>query len=610
MERYRLLREQSLDLVAEISADGICTYLSPNHFEVLGYRPEELIGRRGLDYVHPDDVAKVQEAFDVTAQPGQTGRTRFRARTKSGAWRWLDSTARSYRTTEGELRIVEVARDVTPQVEAEGALRESEQRLSTLISSAPVTLCAVDRDGICRFVGGSGRGRQYDRLRAAVGQPIFEALGASGGAERVRRALVGERVEARADIDGRVFQIQWAPVSDGEGGANGAIGVAIDITEQSELEAQVQQAQRMEAVGKLAAGVSHDLNNMHTVVLANLDVARLKAGAEAQDALRQAVAAVRNASDLSRQLLDIGRATRGPREPLRLEPVVNDVVALLRLSLGGDVEIEVDVRQNLTVVGNASRLRQVLINLAFNAADAMPHGGRLTIRGRSVFGLPDAIMLPPRDDGYALLEVIDTGVGMDSETQERMFDPFFTSKGESGSGLGAAVVYGIVREHAGLVTVQSAPGKGTSVQVYLPAAVTGASTQTLPPIGRTAGLGRPRALVVDDIEAVRRVTEAILLHGGYQVTKASSGEEALRVLRETAMDLVVLDCSMPGLSGRDVYRQLQAEGLRPKVLFMSGYTEDTLDGLGAGPTWAFLPKPFGARELIEAADCLVGRAAA
>ncbi len=383
--------------------------------------------------------------------------------------------------------------------------------------------------------------------------------------------------------------------------------VAADVAEQRALEAQLQHAQRMEAVGTLAAGVAHDFNNILTVVRISLDEAAAAADPATLARIDRVQAAASSASDLARQLLRIGRVGSGPHEATRLAPIVSEVLTLFARTVHPNIRFESRVSDDLLVDGTAAQLQQVILNLALNACDAMPQGGVLKIRASMSADTPPG--LPTRRRGYVLLTVEDNGTGMDAETCRRVFDPFFTTKGERGSGLGGTMVYGIIREHAGSVTIDSALGRGTIVSVSLPAGApppASARQSESPPV--SIAPAQPRSImVVDDMATLRRDSAALLERAGYQVTAVASGREAVRRLESQGglADLVILDCSMPGLSGRETFDAISDLPRSPKVLFISGYTFEILDGLTSSTDWAFLQKPFDTDALLVAVRALL-----
>ena len=313
---------------------------------------------------------------------------------------------------------------------------------------------------ICRRLGIEDPARYVGRHYTAIPDRVPDF------GSRIERSLAGETFSAVVPVHGRTLSLHHSPIQDEQAVVTDAVVVAFDITEERALEAQVQQAQRMEAVGNLAAGVSHDFNNLLTVVLANLDVARFQEGDDADHALRQAAEAARSAAELSRQLRDIGRANMNVREPVAVAPIVREVLALLDRSLPRNIRTAVDVDAELWVTANPAQLRQVLMNLALNAAEAMPDGGTLRVTASApaaalapaaaapgaaassaaeVSAPPAELALPQREGGYVVIAVADDGSGMDGETLAWMWDPFFSTKGKDGTGLGTAVAWGIVR---------------------------------------------------------------------------------------------------------------------------------------------------------------------
>ncbi len=612
-ERYQALAENTSDLLSELDAEGRYTFVSPSYRRILGFDPDELCGTFASSIVHPDDRARL--ALDITAGPLQhpvqwRGR---RVQHASGEWRMFDGRAQTYLTADGDLRTVVVSRDVTAERVAQQALLQSESHLRTLIRQLPIVLLAVDAAGnVTNWDGAVSRSHGQTQLGDYVGRSYHEMPTPNGNlVERIERALNGESFTQDIALGSETFEVHHAPMYDETGELTGAILAGVNVTEQRALHEQVALTHRMDAVGQLAAGMAHDFNNMLTVVRANLELAMTATEADAHGIIEQAFLATDSASDLAQKLLAIGRSDQGPREQVALAPLVADVLTLVRPALHASTDVQTDVGADIAVLGNAGQISQALLNLVLNAADAMPDGGRLSINARRAVALPDDAVVPTRHDAYVLLEVVDTGIGMDAETQDRLFDPFFSKKETHGTGLGASIVHGIARQHSGAVTVQSALGGGTTIRLYLPEVeavdVTQAPSEAdAPPARRTA----LRALVVDDLQPLRTVARLVLEDAGYEVDEAKDGEAALTAISDASYDLVVLDCRMPGISGRDVYDRMETWEQRPSVLFVSGYTDNTLDGLAKDPTWDFLSKPFDAAALLTAADALVMQTAA
>ncbi len=397
-------------------------------------------------------------------------------------------------------------------------------------------------------------------------------------------------------------------VLDGAGVPVRILGVGLDITERKawetkrdNLEQQLRQAQRLEAVGRLAGGVAHDFNNLLLAVrgYAELAVMSLERGGDAHDEIGEIVTAADRAADLTGQLLAFSRQQVLQPELLDLNEVVAETKKLLGRLIGEDVELDVLAHANdVFVDADRSQLEQVIVNLAVNARDAMPDGGHLTIEvGTIDVGFEHDLDLPPGP--FALLAVTDSGCGMTSEIAAQIFEPFFTTKPDGG-GLGLATVHGLVKQSGGSVSVYSEIAHGSTFKVYLPlAAQAPRAKRPLPgPVPATA-TGETILLVEDD-EQVRGILHRMLEARGYRVLAASAGEEALELAdsADETIDLLLSDLVMPGLSGREVAEQLEAMQPDVLVLHMSGYTDDAVVRRGVLDRKAsFIQKPFSSDEL-------------
>jgi len=407
----------------------------------------------------------------------------------------------------------------------------------------------------------------------------------------------------RADGEFRWFLSRAVCVRDVDGTMLRWVGTCTDIDDQRQAEAamrhseeQLRQAQKMEAVGRLAGGVAHDFNNLLTAINGN---AGLLLGNMAQDSpLRPQAEDILHAGEraaaLTRQLLAFSRKAVVAPQPVNLSLVLAELQRLLVRLIGEDIEFLAKETPDLwTIRADPGQLEQVILNLVLNARDAMPTGGHLTVATRTV--------TTPEGDSVELL-VRDTGKGMDTATRAHLFEPFFTSKAAGrGTGLGLSTVYGIVQQSHGSIAVDSAPGHGTDVRVRFPRIA--AEPATLPRAADSeSGLakGHERILLVEDDESVRRYAQVVLASLGYEVRAAPSGNAALELAEQwqAPIDLLVTDVVMAGLTGREVAERLLR--LRPgmKVLYMSGYTEDAILRRGvAGQATAFLAKPFSAQTL-------------
>ena len=375
-----------------------------------------------------------------------------------------------------------------------------------------------------------------------------------------------------------------------------------DITESQQLEAQLRQAQKMEAIGLLTGGMAHDFNNLLTVVLANADLVMESLPPEMEelrDEVSQMIQAATRGTDMVRKLLAFSRRESLERRPVSLEVVLAETQALLARLLPSNITVVTEATPDLPGIhADPGAVQHMLINLATNARDAMPTGGTLIMRGafNPAVEMPDGVTSP-----MVTITVQDSGRGMDDEVLAHLFEPFFTTKGPGeGTGLGMAMIYGLVQQHAGMIDVQSTLGRGTTVMIALPLA----ELRAWSPTPRATALVREGAtetiLLVEDEEMVRRAGRRILEKHGYRVLLAGDGAEALTLLRQHGSEiaLVVSDVVMPRMGGRELYASLRDEGFTMPFLFTSGYTDRmSSDTVALDPSVPILPKPWTWAEL-------------
>jgi signal transduction histidine kinase/ActR/RegA family two-component response regulator len=416
---------------------------------------------------------------------------------------------------------------------------------------------------------------------------------------------VYNRIMTACRKDGSTFWVslnaQYVRAEDGR--VTGTEGVVRDISDRRRLEAQLHQAQKMEAVGRLAGGIAHDFNNLLTVIqgYAEMLAESLKGDVEKDESVGEIMKAAQRAAALTRQLLAFSRQQVLEMQVLDLGAVVAETEKMLHRLIGEDVVVTVVRHPDLDrVKADPGQVTQVLLNLAVNARDAMPEGGRLTIEVSNLLleapleGAPEPI--PPGK--YVSISVADTGCGMDAETLGHIFEPFFTTKERGkGTGLGLATVYGIVRQSGGYVAVRSAPGAGTTLRTYWPQcdepvkAVPGTSIHSL--------RGTETVLVVEDDPSVRSIAQVVLRKHGYTVLVAGNGHEALELLSRAPRPVQVLlaDVVMPEMNGRDLASRISATHPSVKTVLMSGYAAEVLTRLEEAGVDGFLPKPFSERTL-------------
>ena len=605
-QRYRMFVDHASDALFLHDHLGRVLDVNRQACDSLGYTRDELIGQ--MPYMFDPVITEgVMEQLLTHLDEGTTETIESLHKRKDGTLIPVEIRIRPF--TLGHERVaLSLARDMTERKTAELALRRSEATLQRAQRIAHIgswtievstnrfqpsdemrRMCGLEGDGpwqtsdLFRLLHPDDRERGLQVWRAAIG---------GEAAEFEHRLIVGN-------------EVRWAySASTTERDDNGrpvvVAGITQDITARRRLEEQFQQAQKMEAVGKLAGGVAHDFNNMLTVINGYTDL--LLSELELYDPRREKLTQVREAGEraagLTRQLLAFSRKQILAPRLVNLNDIVRRAEVMLRRLIGEDVTVATDLAPDLAQLkADPSQLEQVLLNLAVNARDAMPHGGHLTVATRTITvdrrtpGNGETL-----DGRYVELSVADTGVGMPPDVCDRVFEPFFTTKPTgTGTGLGLSTVYGIVKQSGGHISVESAVERGSTFRILLPAAPDDATVvvQAVPADG--SHRGSETVLVVEDEEAVRRVARISLEMHGYRVIEAAGGDEARRWAANYAgpIHLVLTDVVMAEMSGRDVADLLRA--LRPniKILFMSGYTDDAVVRHGVlEATDDFLQKPF------------------
>ena len=487
----------------------------------------------------------------------------------------------------------------------ETALRESEARLRLLIEQLPAVLWTVDKD--LRFTSSVGAGlvRLGLKPQEVVGKSLEEYFQTD---ERNfmpiaahRRALGGESMTFHMEWAGGSYTCHAEPLRNADGEILGVIGMALDITDRKQLEAQLRQAQKMEAVGRLAGGIAHDFNNLLMVIqgYTELLMDRLGSVHPLRRNAEQIQDASQRAASLTRQLLAFSRKQMLAPQVLNIGSVVSDMEKILRRLIGEDIELVIVNRDGAwPTKADRSQVEQVLLNLAVNSRDAMPSGGKLTIETLNVeIDGSYARKYPVVEPGdYVMLAVSDTGCGMDAETQAHIFEPFFTTKEKGkGTGLGLATVYGIVKQSGGYIWVYSELGKGTTFKVYLPRVRETEGPALSKPEHRAPHQGTETILLVEDERGVRELAREYLEQAGYTVLEAENAQQAIQIAEghKGSIDLLFTDVVMAGMSGRHLAAEMQKMRPAIKVLYMSGYTDEAIVHHGIlGRDVSLLQKPF------------------
>ncbi len=495
--------------------------------------------------------------------------------------------------------------------EVEADLRVSKERLSAVASGLPVVLWVIDANGVVTLAEGSGLALLGVQPRSLLGRSVFEVYRANEDiVKNVRRVLDGDSFSACVMLGEMTVETWYSPRRDERGTVTGAIGVSLDVTTRRRLEEQNLQSQKMEAVGHLAAGIAHDFNNLLTAITGYTDLVMMTLDVDdsRREELQEVSKASVRAAALTRQLLAFSRRQILQPTVLDLNVTVSDIQKLLHRTIPENIDLQLHLQPVDPVRADRGQLEQVVLNLAINAGDAMPHGGRLRMETSTVdVDEVTARRHSPMSAGrWVRLRVTDTGTGMTQQTQARIFEPFFSTKERGkGTGLGLATVYGIVKQSGGFIWVDSAIGSGTTFDIYLPtvdAVIEPIAVHSAPhpiPVG-----GSQTILVAEDDGAVRRLLRDVLTAQGYTVLEARDGEEALRSasLHDGAIHLLVADVVMPGLSGRDLAGRLAAERPNLRVLYTSGYNENMMMRAGLEKFekgQVLLTKPFRPAELLQ-----------
>jgi PAS domain S-box-containing protein len=629
------LSQERFEALARVAPVGIyrtdrwgqVTWVNDRWREITGFGPEEALGTAYLDVIHPDDLERFATGWSRGPGSPESYRIEMRLRRRDGTVAWVMNHVMA---DTGEDRIVRgsigALVDITDRKRAEA----EQERLATLVEKSPDLVAIFGASGHLLYMNAAGRrllglgdiedvqARSGLDFLAPEGRALIESTvvpaiqerGSWDGQFTLRRAGTGEGIV----VAGRCFAIHG--MADGE--RMRVAVVARDVTEEKRAEAalresedQLRQAQRMEAVGRLAGGIAHDFNNLLTIILGQCEM--LTVASAEDEAGRRNLDVIRDAADraagLTRQLLAFSRKQIMQPAVLDLNDVVRGVGSLLRRVIGEDIELS-------TVLGTSpgrvradrSQLEQVIMNLAVNARDAMPHGGRLTIETLAErVDHPREPGLPPGE--YAVLRLADEGTGISADVRRHIFEPFFTTKGPGkGTGLGLATAYGIVQQHGGHIAVDSAVGRGTTFRVYLP--VVTESVDVAAAQGLSAPSGDETVLLVEDEADVRAVIRRLLTTLGYAVIEARGADEAVaQIEARGGVDLVLTDVVMPRRSGRALAEELWARWPGLPVIFMSGYTDEAVGHHGLVDAGALvIQKPFTRGDLGRAVRAALDQA--
>jgi PAS domain S-box-containing protein len=621
-ERFRKIFEDAPIGMAIVGLDYKLVKVNKALCEMLGYTEQELSQRTFIDITHPEDIQQDVKYAEQVFKGQATGyKIEKRYVNKNQETLWVNLTATGIRDQDGSIVYgLGMVENITERKRTEMALREAEARYRDLYENANDIIYTHDLHGHFTSVNRAGLQAFGYELEEVLQRDIITVVDPEYlplAKQKIREKMLNKNSTSLYELlcrtkDGRPI---WLEVStrliEEEGKPVGIQGIARNITERKQaeeenqrLQQQLLQAQKMESIGTLAGGIAHDFNNLLQGILgyASLTLQDINPQSASYRYLRTILESAERAANLTTQMLTFSRRKEPQVEPVDINRSVEESLRMLRHMIPTTIDIQTWQDPALwTVQADATQIQQVLVNLCINARDAMPAGGTLTIetenRVISEFDAERRVDMAP--GRYVILTVSDTGVGMTPTVRERIFEPFFTTKGiGEGTGLGLAVAYGIVQSHKGWISVYSEPGQGSVFRIHLPASE---KKSTTPESAVLAVVGGSETiLVVDDEPVVLRLACDILTSYGYFTLTARDGEEALQVYQErrAEIDLVLLDLTMPKLSGMECARRLRSLNSSIRVIASSGYSAQTKDVLEK-EVQAFVPKPYSPKELAR-----------
>ena len=609
-QTWRRLAEAMPFIVWTTDARGDIDYISPAVTQLSGMPQRDALGEGWLDLLHPEDRDSAASVWAEAVHSRQVYENVFRLRGANGLYRWHLARAIKQQIHPGQDQAwCGTAVDIDAQVELERHAVDARNRYEAVLESTNDAVLALDANWCVTVINSRAAALLQRERHALVGRLVWDEFPQARGSrfqseyERCQREQVTVQFEEYFTPLGALFEVTAYPGQDG--------GVTIffrDVTEPRRSAEQLRQLQRLEAIGQLTGGVAHDFNNLLTVVMGNAEMLRNQSveGSTERELVDTISDAAARGAAMTQRLLAFARKQTLSPQPVDVNKLVGEMEPLLRRSLGEHISIEVArARELWPALVDSGQLENALLNLAINARDAMPEGGRLVIETRnSHLDTTYADMNPGVHKGdYVMLTVTDTGCGMTREVQQRLFEPFFTTKPKGqGTGLGLSMVHGFVKQSSGHVAVYSEPGQGTAVNIYLPRADT-IPTERLAPASEEVPRGHGElVLLVEDDDLVRNFASAHLHSLGYRTLAAANGQAALGLFKQhPGIDLLFTDVVMPGgMSGRELADRIQT--LRPElpVLYTSGYTENAIvhqGRLDAGVI--LLTKPYRRGELAR-----------
>ncbi|MDY7032345.1 MAG: PAS domain S-box protein [Thermodesulfobacteriota bacterium] len=615
-ERYRNLVETSPDVIFGLSAEDVTiSSLNPAFEKIAGWSDKEFIGENFSSIIHPDNLSLAMEKYQQVLNGKATSTFELKVFSKSGDIIVGEFIAVPEVQNGKVIGVLGFARDITKRTKTEEALRESEELFRSLSENTPDIIYTLDQNGAFTYINSA-----FKEILGYEREEVIEKYFIDFSKEEDKREYVClfKRVrdgkETIRDFSGnlmhkdgspRLFNACASPNFDSEGRLRGMVGLLKDITEHRRLEAQFQQAQKMEAIGTLAGGIAHDFNNLLMGIQGNVSLMLLDIDEDHPhyEKLTSIEQSIRSGANLTKQLLGFARGGKYEVNSIDLNELIRKTSYMF-----GRTKKEIQIYCNYQshiwpIEADQGQIEQVLLNLYVNAWQAMPGGGELYIETENI-DLSEEFARPYQVEPgrYVKVCISDTGIGMDEETQQRMFDPFFTTKEKGrGTGLGLASVYGIIKNHSGLIEVSSQKGEGTSFIIYLPASER-VFLNDVTIFHEDIMRGDETVLLVDDEEFIIDVGEKMLKKMGYTVLTARNGKEAINLCEKNRedIDIVILDIIMPDMRGEVTYERLREINPDIAILLSSGYDVDEqateiIDRESA----CFIQKPFNIKQLSQ-----------
>jgi len=610
-KRFRQFFENAPVYCYMISPEGKILDINSSALTALGYTKEEIVGKPLQTTIYaPSSIEKAKELFMRRKKTGKIRNEEITIITKKGEERTVLLSTDAVRDSAGKLvHSISIQRDITERKQAEEALKASEEKFRSLFEDSRDTIFITSADGIMIDINSAGEElfgyTRSELLGMDVRQLYFDQNDRIQFVQEIIQTGFVRNYEIkfrRKDGEG-IECLLTATIKTADDGKTILFqGIISDVTETRKLEEQFRQSQKMEAVGRLAGGVAHDFNNMLSVIIGGSELAMrlLKPYDPSRQKFEEIHKAAEHATNLTRQLLAFSRKQTLKPKVLDLNKIIVNMDKMLRRIIGEDVELETMPAPDLWKVKvDPGQIEQVILNMAVNARDAMPTGGRLTVETMNVELGDDYTRMRPgtKPGSYVMFTISDTGSGMTDEVKEHLFDPFFTTKeSEKGTGLGLSTVYGIIKQSGGNIWVYSEAGKGSTFKIYLPKVIGEEEKIERRVVSSKIPRGSETIIVVEDDDNVRRLAVEMLETQGYKLFESRNGLEAFKICQkmEKPVDLVVTDVIMPGMSGDELAKLLRKE-LWPevKVLFMSGHAENVVAHQGIlEPGIPYLQKPL------------------